>query len=134
MAKSLREGLYAAEPNLVLEVGSFTGMVDSEIEDLLPPELIARELDRWQRGSDVPFAEEMKSGAPVVPQIEAWAVRNKVELARPGWKVELAKRVKQRLLVEGEQPQSLSSEILDRWQSLFTAFHKARSNANAPAP
>jgi hypothetical protein len=42
--------------------------------------------------------------------------------------------VKQRLLVEGEQPQSLSSEILDRWQSLFTAFHKARSNANAPAP
>ncbi|MFZ0681045.1 AAA family ATPase [Candidatus Binatus sp.] len=133
-AKSLREGLYVAEPNLVLEIGSFTGMADSEIEDLAPPELVARELDRWQCGSDVPFAEEMKSGAPIVPQIEAWAMRNKVQFAKPGWKVELAKRVKQRLLVEGAQSQSLSSEILDLWQNLFNAFQAARSSAKASAP
>lgn len=102
-------------------------MEDSEIEDLLPPELIARELDRWQRGSDVPVADEMKPGTPIVPQIEAWAVRHKVELVKPGWKVELAKRVKQRLLTEGPQWQSLSSDIHDRWEKLFTAFQTARS-------
>src|SRR5207245_8336845 len=58
-AQSLREGLYAGEPNLVLEIESFTDMTDSEIEDLIPSELIAREIDRWLRNSDVPFSDEM---------------------------------------------------------------------------
>jgi hypothetical protein len=124
-AQSLRDGLYSGEPHLVLEIEPFTGLADSEIEDLIPPELIARELDRWQRGSDVPFADEMKPGTPIVTQIEAWASRHKVELAKPGWKVELAKRVKQRLLNDGSQ--SLSADVLDRWEKLFNAFQTARS-------
>lgn len=111
----------------MLEVGAFTGMEDSEIEDLFPPDLIARELDRWQRGSDVPFADEMKQGTPIVPQIEAWATRHNVQLAKPGWKVELAKRVKQRLLTEGSQ--SVSADVLDRWEKLFTAFQTVRNLA-----
>ncbi len=123
-AKSLRDGLYAGEPGLVLEVESFTGMADSEIEDLIPPELLARELDRWQRTAEVPFAEEMKPGTPIVPQIVAWAARHRVELERPGWKVELAKRVKQRLLADG--PGSLMPEVLDRWTAVFKALQEAR--------
>ena len=128
-AQSLRDGLYAAEHSLVLEVEPFTGLPDSEIEDLIPPELIARELGRWQRGSDVAFADEMKPGTAIVPQIEAWAARHKVVLTKPGWKVELAKRVKQRLLTDGSQ--SVSGTVLDRWEKLFTTFQTVRTAATA---
>lgn len=130
-AQSLRNGLYAGEPNLILEIESFTGVAGSEIEDLIPAELIARELDRWLRSSDVPFAEEMRSGAPIVPQIEAWATRHRLELPKPGWKVELAKRVKQRMLAEG--PEALSPDVRARWEKLFVAFQTARTGAAAKA-
>ena len=100
-AQALRAGLYAGDPGLVLEIETFTGMPDSEVEDLIPPAIIARELDRWQRTADVPFAEEMQPGKPIVQQIESWAKKHGVSLETPGWKPELAKRVKQRLLAEG---------------------------------
>src|SRR5262249_5008217 len=130
-ANSLRQGLYAGEPHLILEIELFTGMAGSEIEDLIPPEVIARELDRWLRESDVTFADEMRFGSPLVPQIEAWATRHKIELSKPGWKVELAKRVKQRLLSEG--PEAQSSETLSRWENVFSAFQKARKGVAAKA-
>jgi hypothetical protein len=123
-AKALRDGLYAGFPDLVLELGRFTGMAESEIEDLVPPLIIARELDRWQRGADVQFSDEMQPGGPIVPQIEAWAKRHHVTLQTPGWKVELAKRVKQRLLADG--PAAIPADTLDRWAKLFEAFQNAR--------
>jgi hypothetical protein len=122
---TLKGSLYSNQPNLVLEIGLFTGMADSEVEDLIPPELIARELDRWLRAADVPFADEMEAGTPIVPQIETWAARHKLQLAKPGWKVELAKRVKQRLLAEGSE--SLSPGVLEGWTKVFTAFQTART-------
>lgn len=127
--RSLRETLYSGEPNLLLEMESFTGIAGSEVEDLMPPELIVRELDRWLRNSDVQFAHEIQSGLPIVPQIEAWASRHKQELPKPGWKVELAKRVKQRMLADG--PEALSADMLSRWEKLFVAFQEARSSAKA---
>jgi len=127
--RSLRETLYSGEPNLLLEMESFTGIPGSEVEDLIPPELIVRELDRWLRNSDVQFADEIQSGLPIVPQIEAWASRHKQELPKPGWKVELAKRVKQRMLSDG--PETLSADVLSRWEKLFVAFQEARSATKA---
>jgi len=127
----LRNGLYAGEPDLVLEVAPFTGgMGDAEIEDLLPPDLIISQLDRWQRAAPVPFADEYKKGRSIVPQIEAWGARNGVTLARPGWKVEFAKRVKQHLLKEGHE--KIEKAVLDQWEKLFDALQKARSAADAP--
>lgn len=131
MARTLRESLYAGEPNLVLEIETFSGMADSEIEDLIPQALIVRELDRWLRQSEVPFAEEMQRGTPIVPQIESWGARHNVQLPKPGWKVELAKRVKQRMLAEG--PEALSPEVLSRWEKLFVAFQMARMGVAAKA-
>ena len=40
------------------------------------------------------------------------------------WKVDLAKRVKQRLLSEG--PKSHSPDVIDRWEKLFNTFQTAR--------
>lgn len=124
-AAALRSGLYAGDPNLVLEVGTFVGIEEAEIEDLVPPDIIVRVLDRWQRAADVPMSDELQSGKPIVPQIEAWAEKHRVDLPVPGWKVELAKRVKQHLLSEG--PKAILDEVLDRWTKVFEAFQKARS-------
>jgi hypothetical protein len=130
--RSLREGLYAGEPNLVLEVGAFVdGLTDAEIEDLIPPQAILRELDRWQRNAVVPFEDEYKSGAAIVPQIEAWAQKHQLKLEKPGWKPELAKRVKQQLLSAGHE--SVDARILDGWQRLFESFRGARSLPAATA-
>jgi ABC-type cobalamin/Fe3+-siderophores transport system ATPase subunit len=123
MAKALREGLYARDPALVLTVDTYTGMPNSEVEDLLPPSVIARQLDRWQRSVDVPFADELETGRPIVPQIEAWAVRHGASLEVPGWKVELARRVKRQMLEDG--PSAIDPIIIDRWTQLFAAFLRA---------
>jgi len=119
-AESLRKDLYADKPSLVLTVDTYTGIADSEIEDLIPPEYLARQLDRWQRAADVPFSDEMKSGEPIVPQIQTWAARHGVVLDPGGWKVELAKRVKSQILKDGAG--SIAPSTLDRWTGLFAKF------------
>ena len=126
-AKSLREGIYAGEPNLILEVRNFTGMADSEIEDLLPAELIAEQLDRWLR-TEKPFSDELQKGKPIVPQIEAWAQRYGIKLEKPGWKVDLAKRVKTKMLSDGHQ--AFAGTVVQNWTNLFDAFQpKAKAQA-----
>jgi predicted ATP-dependent endonuclease of OLD family len=131
MAKALRSELYANDPHLVLEIGNYTGMVDSEIEDIIPPTIIADALDRWQRTADLPpFADAMEAGKPIVPQIEAWAEKYGVNLPVPGWKVELAKRVKKQLL--GVGPSAVPEDVLNRWVKLFKDFQNVQSEVELP--
>jgi hypothetical protein len=120
-AKSLRSGLYVNQPDLILEIGTFTGLTDSEIEDLIEPDVLINEMDRWQRGADVPFSDVFSAGSPIVPQIESWASKHNVPLAKPGWKVELATRVKRRLLSDGVA--KAPSSRLDLWAKLFDEFN-----------
>ena len=85
--KSLRQNLYAGEPGLVLEVRPFASdIVDAEVEDIIPPAIIIKQLDRWLRAANVPFVDEYKPGTAIVPQIEAWAKRHSVTLEKPGEK------------------------------------------------
>lgn len=119
-AQQLTSSFYSAAKERVLEVDTFSGVVGSEIEDLIPPDLIAQVLDRWQRGPEQAFADSLKNGQPIVPQIEQWAKSNNVTLAAPGWKVELAKRVKQALL--GRAGKNIPEAYLSRWEALFKAL------------
>lgn len=132
MAKELCNGLYADSPDRVIQVEQFTSRPCSEVEDLIPRRIIARELNRWQRGAEVPFSEDddAADGRPIVGQIEAWAKEHGVELVQPGWKVELAKRVKQGLLADG--PTAIDDETLAIWGKLFEAFERAGGTAAAP--
>ncbi len=52
-----------------------------------------------------------------------------VTLTKPGWKPELAKRVKQQLLADGHA--KIDTTVLDRWQKLFEALQEARVKADA---
>lgn len=126
-AESLRNGLYADRPDLVIQVESFVDMPNSEIEDLIPREILVSEFNRWQRSVEVSLGEdhELCEDRPIVGQIEDWAKRYSVELAMPGWKVELAKRVKQKLLDDG--PVAIDEETLDTWTALFQEFESVRA-------
>lgn len=126
-AESLRNGLYADRPDLVIQVESLVDMPNSEIEDLIPREILVSEFNRWQRSVEVSLGEdhELCEDRPIVGQIEDWAKRYSVELAKPGWKVELAKRVKQKLLDDG--PVAIDEETLDTWTALFQEFESVRA-------
>ena len=54
---------------------------------------------------------------------------NLVGTLDPGWKPELAKRVKQQLLRDG--PEKLDAAVLCQWQKLFEALHNTRARTDA---
>ena len=119
MAQELARGLYAGETSKILCTDNFAGFGESEIEDLLPVGFLAEVVDRWQRGPDVLFSEVTEKGKPVVPQIQAWADSQKLRLP-DFWKVELAKRVKQRALDVGLA--HFDEETVERWRAIFSTL------------
>ena len=119
MAKELAGGLYAGETGKILSIDDFAGFRESEVEDLFPVEFLAQVVDRWQRRPEVLFSDGVKKGRPVVPQIQEWADSQKLELP-DFWKVELAKRAKQRALDIGLA--HFDDETIERWQRLFSTL------------
>jgi 5S rRNA maturation endonuclease (ribonuclease M5) len=115
MAQVLRGDLYSGATDRVLEVGDYVDVKGAEVEDLMPPDILVHELDRWQRAAETPFAETYKIGAAIVPQIERWAAEQKLRLDL-GWKVELAKRTKANLL---KRNTALPVDIVARWSKLL---------------
>jgi energy-coupling factor transporter ATP-binding protein EcfA2 len=97
MATDLQNGLYQSAKQKILLTDKYVGFANSEIEDLLPTDFFASVVDRWGRRADVPFADGLQAGKPIVPQIEAWAKSQGVDLY-DGWKVDVAREAKRRAL------------------------------------
>lgn len=118
MANELKSSLYQGGQDRVLEVETFVGFGDSEIEDLIPAPFLADIVDRWQRMSDPEdeFAPIVEVGKPIVPQIEAWAAKHGITLEK-GWKVEIAKRFKQLALTRGIEAFDAATQA--KWVALF---------------
>ena len=118
MANELKSSLYQDGQDRVLEVQTFVGFPDAEIEDLIPGPFLADIVDRWQRMSDPEdeFAPALQAGKPVVPQIEAWAEKHKITLEK-GWKVEIAKRFKSLALSRGIE--AIDADMQVKWVKLF---------------
>ena len=108
-------------------MAQFAGFDGAEVEDLLPTDFFVQQVDRWQRGPDEAFADVHRAGTPIVPQIEAWAKAHGITL-KAGWKVELAKRVKQVLLQKG--PAAVDAATLDPRAGMFHAFEVAARGGN----
>ena len=117
--KELASSLYQDAGNRLLDTDDFTGIADSEVEDLIPLAILTTVLDRYQRNSETLFADVAKAGRPIVDQIETWAKTQDVALPQ-GWKVELAKRVKSHLLNIGLA--AIPEENVTRWRKLFAAL------------
>ena len=62
--KSLKQGLYAGSENKVIETDTFTGKTGSEIEDLIPVELIVNSFDRLFRSEDGIEVKDINENAP----------------------------------------------------------------------
>lgn len=121
VAKEMVGLLYAQAPERVLNVGSYVGFEFAEVEDLMPTAILAAQIDRHFRVPEPEdeFSSMVKSGHPVVPQIEAWAAAHKIELPQ-GWKVRLATTVKQQLLARGLDV--VDPALRQVWANLFVAF------------
>jgi hypothetical protein len=66
-AQQLASSLYIDAKDRVLEVGTFTSLAGSEIEDLILPDVLAQVVDSWQRGPEHGFADTYQPGKPVIP-------------------------------------------------------------------
>lgn len=119
MATELKTSLYQDDPSKLLSTDQFAGFKGSELEDLIPLERFAEAVDRIFRAAEHQFSEEAKAGQPIVPQVESWAAREGVALFQ-GWKVDVAKRVKQTLLAKGIA--SVDDEFVQKWVDLFKNF------------
>ncbi|CDZ31893.1 ATP-dependent OLD family endonuclease [Neorhizobium galegae bv. officinalis] len=121
-AQDLRNSLYVESKEKVLSVRDFTGMEDSEVEDLIPRDVLVDAVDRTYRVNEPEneFANLVEVG-PIVPQIQKWAAHQGIELEN-GWKVPLSRRVKQKLLSQGLG--TVDEKRQETWVKLFEAFEK----------
>lgn len=119
-AKTLKGSLYAGSENRVLSTDDFVdSFPNSEIEDLLPAELIISIVDRMERRADLEFEDFYSEGLPIVPQIKSWAEQEGFSL-EPSWKVTLSLGVKAKLQANPEK--HVSDELLKQWTALFKKF------------
>jgi energy-coupling factor transporter ATP-binding protein EcfA2 len=120
LARKLESGIYQGQTDRLIMVGDILGMDNAEIEDLFPAELIAKVVGRYlprPSGLDEDFDDAVQEGRPIVPQIEEFVAKHELGTLELGWKVEIAKEVKSRLL-KGKAA-SLKSDTLDRWVAVF---------------
>ena len=91
-------------------------MENCEVEDLIPYELQTKGVDRLFRNCDEEFEDQYLNKQPIVPQIEEFAKKSNVELEK-GWKVELAKVVKQRL--KNKTVDEIKETYVCKWEQIF---------------
>lgn len=122
MANKLKNGLYKGSGDRVLMVGDYCQATDAEVEDLMPVDLLADVVTKYLRGPEEDFEDVVQSAAPIIPQIEAYANSNKVIL-EDGWKVEVARRTKARLL-KSKNPLKGADQQVESWKKLFSEFEE----------
>ena len=115
--KKLVEGIYRGESDRVLAIKSYTSIESSEIEDIVPYELIEKGVDRLFGVQDDDF--EPDEGKPIVPQIEEYAEEHNITLKK-GWKVDLAKEFKRQ--ISSKKKKSVEEAYLKEWTELFETF------------
>jgi len=120
MANKLKAGLYKGADERILMVGDICKMEGAEVEDLLPPDLVAFVVTRYLRGPEDDFEDVVVAGQSVVPQIEEYAAANKLSL-EGGWKVEVAKLTKARML-KGKNTLKDAEQYVAFWTDLFSRF------------
>lgn len=120
--KKLEDGLYKDSKDRILSVADYSGIEQSEIEDMIPFEFILKAVDRILPIQDEEDDEfEPKEGEPIVPQIEKYANERGIELKR-GWKVDLAKSFKK--MMSGKKKKSISERYKEMWVKLFQQFEE----------
>ena len=102
---------------MVLETDIYCGLTGSEIEDLMPLELLVDSFDRIFRSEDGITINDVDASKPIVPQLKAFGAANELGLEEnTGWKVELSARVKKRF--DGQ----VDAKLEKSWVTMFEAM------------
>ena len=122
LAKNLGEELYTGDlKKKLISLGDLCeNKANIEIEDLLPRNLIVSMFSRMCRGSEVDFENVVKNNEPLVPQMKKF-LREIEEDSRIDWKVELAKKIRQKIELYPQKAIE-ENETLDKWKKLFERF------------
>jgi energy-coupling factor transporter ATP-binding protein EcfA2 len=115
LAKHLAGDLYAGSAERLLGIKDFSKIDGSEVEDLVPPSVMAGIVTRFLRSATEDFSDIVIPGKPVVPQIEGFASKHGIALEL-GWKVELAKIFVGKVL---RNPEVIDGQAADQWKALF---------------
>lgn len=116
--KKLADGLYSASKERLVTTESICGIPGSEVEDLFPTAIVSDAVMKYLRPvGDENFEDTVTPGEPIIPQIEAFAARNNIELKK-GWKAELAVVVKNRFQ-RVVSPMTSYEKVAEQWRVLF---------------
>jgi AAA15 family ATPase/GTPase len=115
MADSLKKDLYRDQTQRVLGVHEILEMKNSEIEDLIPTDVMTGIVDRQHRVDEGSLEEDLVVGQPFVGQAEAFLSKNSV-VPLNGWKVELAREVSKKIQRSNF---SVSDNVEKIWIELF---------------
>jgi len=116
--KDLLAGVYKDSEKKIVEIAEFVLFDNSEIEDLIPFELMQVQLNKWLGTADDDF--EPDTSKAILPQIETFAKENGI-IPPKGWKVSLAEGVKRQL----QKPKtSVAEEYLNKWIALFKKLNE----------
>ena len=99
--------------------------MDGEVEDLLPPSVMAHAVDRYLRkpgGVEDDFVDVVRENVAFVPQVEQYARRHNIPLDED-WKVGLAKRVKTSILRAKDDALRNEPQYVDIWRNIFQVIH-----------
>ena len=116
--ENLKKGFYNSDKEKVLETDKFSGKKNSEIEDLIPVNLLVDCFDRLSfRLEDRLSETDIDAKQPIVPQLEQFAEQNQLDLnSQIGWKAKLSRRVKERFTGD------IEGDIEKKWITLFESL------------
>lgn len=118
----LQSGLYQNNANAVIDIGEFLDFNNGEVEDLIPPAFMIRQINRLFRDAeDEDFEDFFVAGQAILPQVEAFGKKYNIALPK-GWKVDVARGVKQQ--IQKAKPDAIPSEYLKKWETLFNKFNR----------
>lgn len=119
--KKLASNLYAGSQDSIIEIKNFVDYENCEVEDLIPYTLLEKEIWSLFNTLEESFEDSYDDQKPIVPQIENFATNNDIALPN-GWKVELAKSAKQKLL--GKKTPDFDEKYKEIWQNLFDVLQR----------
>lgn len=123
IANELKSDFYAAEPDKIVNVASYTGITEGEVEDLFPKDKFAKVVARFlprPEEVDEEFDDVFVTDKPICNQIEEFAKKHNIILEK-GWKVKLATLVKREILKGTDK---VISESSDEFKKILELFEK----------
>ena len=114
--KKLASNLYADSQDSIIEIKDLVDYENCEVEDLIPYTLLDNGIYKLFNTVEEHFEDSYDNQKSIVPQIESFAANNNIALPN-GWKVELAKSAKWKLL--SNKTPDFDEKYKKMWQKLF---------------